>query len=182
MKIRPVERELFHAAGRTNGYTWRSYFFSENSQISWKSVQWNASCSMRPDERMDINDEAKAKAPNKPQAAVNMVLHCASFIAVLTTTGWQNLPAAAVGALGHKVSAALLWDCFSFYTSQPLPCFRSSLVLRGGGWYLFTDVSKQPIDPIFKDPAAKVGSFYLPEDWNNKLCPNVSKWLLISAT
>jgi len=51
-----------------DGTSTESTDFSEKkSQISWKSVQWHASCcSMRADGRMDIHDEANAKAPNKP--------------------------------------------------------------------------------------------------------------------
>ena len=60
---------------------------------------------------------------------------------------------------------------------------RSSVVLRGLGWWMATDVSGQPIRPVFKGQAVQEGQadqcfdYLIIEAGIDRLCQNVGNQL-----
>jgi len=56
----------------------------------------------------------------------------------------------------------------------------SSGILRSAAWYYITDVSLQPIVPLFKGQTVFLNCFSL-EDWTESLSRNVGKKLLYAA-
>ena len=135
-------------------------------QISWKSVHWNASCSMLADGWTCMTKLTRTRLINHKPLSLR---YCT---APRSSPSWAPQWWLFAGGCGRSTRAERV--CYSVVGRQSvllllyksLPCLRSSWVLRGGGWYLFTDVLRQPRDSSFTDPAAKVGSFLPP--WRMK--------------